>query len=238
MNLVETVAPISIENLKKYFTDKTTFFVINYKDSSLKGAKLLTYLSNLDVPCDIDLSHVSEEDCYGLLKDYLQSPMIVNIPSLEMFTIMILSQVKGLRPVVDAKFIDDNKETLDKWVSKLDSLTIYNMSIVNDENFKNFAKQFPEDPTDELAGVNFVSLLKRPEFYDLYATVDKDQLKYYTHYFNDYMFKGKSLYTFWATENNPLFMLTYGISEGMFTPEEYNNAKKQSLEELVNAAPV
>lgn len=238
MNFVETVAPISIENLKKYFTDKTTFFVINYKDSTLKGSKLLTYLSNLDVPCDIDMSHAEENDCYSLLKDYLNSPMIVNIPALELFTIMILAQHKGMQPKNDSTFISDNKEILDKWVSRIDSLTIYNMSIVNDEKFKSFAAEFPEDDTDELIGVNFISLLKRPEFYELYGKIDKQGLKYYKHYFNDYMFKGKSLYSFWANNINPMFMLTYGISEGLVTSEEYNTAKKQTIEELANATPV
>ena len=73
MNLIETVAPISIDNLKKYFTDKTTLFAINYKDSTLKGSKLLTYLSNLDIPCDIVFVNCEEDDFYNLLKDYLSS---------------------------------------------------------------------------------------------------------------------------------------------------------------------
>jgi len=59
-NIVETTAPIAIEDLKKYFADKETFYLINYKDSELKGEKLLTYLSNLDVPADIKFSTLEE----------------------------------------------------------------------------------------------------------------------------------------------------------------------------------
>ena len=47
MNVIETTAPIKIEELKKYFADKETFYVIDYANSDLKGSKLLTYLSNL-----------------------------------------------------------------------------------------------------------------------------------------------------------------------------------------------
>ena len=238
MNIVETIAPISIDNLKKYFTDKTTFFVLNYKDSSLKGAKLLTYLSNLDIPCDINVSGCEEKEVYDLIKDYLHTNMLVNIPSLEKAVCHILHQAKGLIPTNDKQFILDNKEILLKWISKLESLSLYNMYIVGDETFKEFSNKFEKDDSDELVGINFISLLKNEYFYSFYENTRIDNLKFYTHYFNDYMFKGKNMYSYWANENNPLFLLTYGIAEGMITGETYISAKQQTIEELANATPV
>lgn len=238
MNIVETIAPISIDNLKKYFTDKTTFFVINYKDSTLKGTKLLTYLSNLDVPCDINFKGCSKEECFDMLKDYLNTAMIVNISSLEQATINILHQVKELVPVHDKEFIEQNKEILNKWVSKLESLSLYNMSIVKDDTFKEFVDSFEIDESNELIGVNFISLLKHKNFYSFYSNTDQKRLKFYSHYFNDYMFKGKNMYSYWANENNPLFLLTYGIAEGLVTGNSYNTAKQKTIEEFKNAAPV
>lgn len=238
MNLVETVAPISIENLKKYFTDKTTFFVINYKDSALKGAKLLTYLSNLDIPCDISMTGCSEEECYSLLKDYLEATVIVTVPSLEYFTIDIIKQFKQIKPVFDSDFIAQNKDTLSRWCQKIESLTLYNMMIVDETSFKEYVKSFPEDSDDTLVGVNFISLIKNPSLYEILGYIDKSSLRYFVHYFNDYMFKGKNLYSYWANENNPLFLLTYSIANGSVTPEEYVQAKKQTIEELANATSV
>ena len=46
MNTIETIIPISMDNLKKYFVDKETFYSIDYENSELKGKKMLTYLSN------------------------------------------------------------------------------------------------------------------------------------------------------------------------------------------------
>ncbi len=238
MNIVETVAPIPIDNLKKYFTDKTTFFVIQYNESSLKGSKLLTYLSNLDVPCDISFSGCNEEDCYSLIKDYLHSTMIVNIPSLERAVNSILHQRKGLTPLLDGKFIEENTIILDNWISKLESLSLYNMYIVENEQFKEFIDGFEKDDSSDLIGVNFVSMLKNEYFYSFYGNTDQKNLKFYENYFNEYMFKGKNMYSYWANQNNPLFLLTYGIAEGMITGETYNSAAKQSLEELSNATPV
>lgn len=238
MNIVETIAPISIENLKKYFTDKTTFYSIKYKDSTLKGAKLLTYLSNLDIPCDIDASECEEQEVYELIKEYLHTSMLVNIPSLEKAVTHILHQAKGLYPLQDKQFIEDNKEILHAWVCKLESLTLYNMSIVGGDSFKEFVDRFDKNDSDDLTGVNFISLLKNNYFYSFYGNTDSNNLNFYTHYFNDYMFKGKNMYSYWANENNPLFLLTYGIAEGMITGEDYNSAKQQTIEELANATPV
>ena len=238
MNIVNTIAPISIENLKKYFTDKSTFYVIKYSDSSLKGAKLFTYLSNLDIPCDIDFSGCSDAECYEVLKEYLNSTTIINVPILEKLTVFLLLQYKEIVPQKDVQFLQDNKDIIEKWVSKIDSLSIYNMSIVKCEEFEEFAKQFPTDDTDDRTGINFISLLKQPDLYAMYGKVDRSGLKYYTKYFNEYMFKGKNMYSFWANPNNPMFMLTYNISEGLVTPADYNTAKKKTIEDLANVASV
>jgi hypothetical protein len=232
MNLVNTIVPISIEDLKKYFTDKSVYYIINYKDSKLKGAKLLTYLSNLDIPCNIDLINLEQNEKYELLDEYLKTSMIVNIPSLEFLAIDVLKEAKGLTAEVTHRgFIMSHKDILETWITKLDSLTIFNMSVIGDNQFEEFTKQFPVSEDQDLIGVNFISLLKHTEFYDFYKKVDTSKLKFYSRYFNDYMFKGKSLFSFWANENNPLFLLTYGIAEGLVDPQQYNEAKRQTIEE-------
>lgn len=232
MNLIETAAPISIDNLKKYFENKDTRFIISYSESTLKKEKLLTYLSNLDIPCDINFANCSEEECYEMLQTYLHSPMLVNIPSIEQAVIHILGQARKVYPMQDEKFINDNQEILNSWNKKLDSLTLYNMDIVADESFTDFVESFSKDDTDSLEGINFVSLIKNSNMFDLYSNIDQTQLTYYTKYFNDYMFKGKNLYSFWATENNPMFLLTFGIAEGIVTPETYTEALKKDQETL------
>ena len=88
MNIIETIVPISIDNLKKYFTDKNTTFIIDYNKSSLKGNKFLTYISNLDVPCDVILDDSLE--CQELIKDYMHFSLLCTIPSLEKKVIKIL----------------------------------------------------------------------------------------------------------------------------------------------------
>lgn len=238
MNIIKTAAPIAIEDLKKYFTDKTTFYVIKYADSKLKGSKLITYLSNLDLPVDIDLTESTTEDCYALIKDYMGSPMLVNIHSLEYFVMSILREAKGLSDIkLHKHFIEENKNLVDSWINKLDSLTLFNMYIVNTEETKKFAESFPKDETDDITGVNFISLLKHEDFYTLYNKVDKSNLKFYTKYFNEYMFKGKNLYSFWANKNNPMFLLTFAIGNGL-NSQDYIKAKQETIQGMQNVTSV
>jgi hypothetical protein len=86
--------------------------------------------------------------------------------------------------------------------------------------------------------VNFISLLKKPEFYSIYQKIDQSKLKFYKNYFNEYMFKGKNMYSFWANQNNPLFLLTFAIGSGEVTTDQYIEAKKQSIQGMQNVTSV
>lgn len=230
--VINTIAPIAIEDLKKYFVDKSITYVIDYTNSKLKGTKLLTYISNLDIPCDISFTDKHEQE--ELLKEYLNSSVLCSIPSLEILTINLLLEYKEIdiedNSILYKNFIEDNLEIVRKWESKLDSLTLYNMYSVNSTEMQEFAKGFPEDDTEELTGINFLSLLKHEPFYIYYSKIKESNLKFYTKYFNEYMFRGKNLYSYWATENNPLFLITFGISEGIQLTE--------NKEEESNVAPI
>jgi hypothetical protein len=231
MEIVKTIAPISIEELKKYFVDNTIQYLIDYKNSTLKGSKLLIYLGNLNIPCNLETE--IDDDFLELLKDYFHSKTIVNIPLLEVAAVEVLLVSKGLYGDSYSgllsydqinTFKEKNEEILSKWYSVLESLALYNMQIVEVDEFKDFAKSHPENDTEDLTGINFVSILKYPSFYMFFGKVEEKNLFYYSKYFNEYMFKGKNLYNYWATENNPMFLLTIGLASGDLTSEEVHKA--------------
>lgn len=227
MQVIETTAPISIEELKKYFANKETFFVIDYAASELKGQKLLTYISNLDLPVDV-VNYDSE-----FVKEYFHSSALVNLNTMEMEAIEILFEYSKLIATENyTDFINDNKEILEVWKKKLDSLTLYNMYTVDVPEFKDYATSFPTNNLESLEGVNFISLLKHEVFFEWYKNIDESTLEFYNKYFNEYMFKGRNLYSYWANENNPMFLLTWGIASNIVNADEYVSAKEESIMEL------
>lgn len=230
-NLVITPAPISIENLKKYFVSKDITYIIDYEKSQLKGKKLLTYLSNLDIPSDIKIDEETEE-FHSLVAEYMQSHFLIESKALENFVMKVLLQSKGLieEDQNTKKFIDNNKEIIEKWHQIIHSLFIYNMYIINDDEFKNYSKSFPED--DTLEGINFANLFKYSDFYNLFFDIDQNKFKFYSRFFEQYIFKGKSLFDIWANNNNPLFLITWGITEEVITSSDFVNVIKNDIKFL------
>jgi hypothetical protein len=231
MKIIETTAPVKIEDLKKYFADKDTFYLIDYVNSDLKGTKLLTYLSNLDIPSDIKVeAHTELAD--RLLLDYLNSPFLVNITFLEKEAINLLLQYKGVHDFGYAEFIEANKELLKKWEMILDSLLYFNTYTINDNEYKEHIKTSSAYDKNFVIGVNFVSLLKYEDFYDFFTTVDPGNFKYHEAYFDDYIFKGKNLYYYWANTSNPVFIMTWAIETGRFDSDMFIDAMKKDIEEI------
>ena len=216
-----TTAPIEINELKKYFSDKTISYTIDYANSKLQGIKLLTYLSNLDLPCDIMIDQDSLQ-FRDLLSVYLNAPFIVSVPVLEIATIEMLLEYRNL--IEGDKyntFIKDNEEIISHWSSILDSMAVYNMYTVQSKKLGEWATNRPHNDTDTTVGINFVSLFKYSGFYMYYKNVKQEDMQFYDSYFNQNMFKGTSLFHYWANNNNPIFLLTFGVAEKIFSVENY-----------------
>ena len=94
---------------------------------------------------------------------------------------------------------------------------IYNLHTIDLEDAKDFIDSAPKNNTDSLVGVNFVSLLKHEEIYHLIVDTELTDCVFYEKYFDEYMFKGKNLYSYWANDNNPLFLTTWAVATGART---------------------
>jgi len=133
MNVIETTAPIDLEQLKLFFSNKETFYMIHYEDSTLQGPKLLTYLGNLEIPCDIGFT--TQEGFDEMTKCYLEANFIVDIPILKERVTELLLQIKGATEPTEKEFIEANVDILKQWVKKLDSLSLYNLYTINAQAF-------------------------------------------------------------------------------------------------------
>lgn len=207
--VVETTVPISIENLKLYFEDKEITFLIDYDNSSLREDKILTYLSNLELPCDIKFDNTNQSHLL-LLKEYFLARSIVNIPALAEAALEVCIEYKNREVFGYAQFIKDNTETIKKWVNLLESLSLYNLYTIDSPTLKEYVTSFKTEDCSVI-GLNFVNLLKYEYLGLIYENTKEEDLSYYPDFFNEYIFKGNSLYHYWQHENNPMFIMTLGI---------------------------
>jgi|JYMV01.1.fsa_nt_gi hypothetical protein len=209
MTIIETAAPISMDNLKLYFKDKdnTQFLITN---SDLANDKLINYLSNIGIPFDLA---VIDND---ILKAYLESEYVIKCKALEEATSVILLEYKGLIDTnIHEEFISNNLEIVQKWASILDSLTIYNMYIIQDKSIQKYATDFPTD--SGTIGINFVNILTEDFYTSYFNSIDRSSLKFYDRFFKGPLSAKIELYTKWATENNPLFLITWAVASGTYS---------------------
>lgn len=209
--VIKTTAPIAIDQLKRYFADKSLSYVIDYENSTLDGQKLLTYIGNLDLPIDVSLDFSKERD-RELLALYFKTGSLVSIPSLESAAFECLLEYKKIVPFTNYKqFLSDHSDLVKEWASRLDSLMLYNLYCIKSDEIQTLVNGYPQSEADSTEYVNFVNLLKYPEFYAYYAASESEDLVNYTRLFNDYCFKGNNMFTYWAISDNPIFIRTWGI---------------------------
>lgn len=222
-NVIETVAPIPFEELKKFFQDDNIKYVVDICKSELEGPKLLTYLGNLDIPVDItwDKNDEGNEKFFSLVKDYLHFDLMVSINALEEVTLAILYSLKGLDSCGLESFIEDNWDIIKKWERRIDQLLVYNMSTVDHSGYKEWIDELPVDNDDSREGINFVSLMKYPSLYGLLGEAKDEHTMNNPTFFNEPIFKGNNLFFYWAHEQNPLFLFQKAIVDGELSGEEY-----------------
>jgi len=225
MKYIQTEAPIPIDQIKEYFKNKETFFVVDYEKSKIKNKILLIYLANLDIPCDIKVSeNVTKEERFQLLKDYFESKSISNIPLLNITAAEVLFRMKKLPKEILFKgnflnneefneFTLSNAELIMRWIHFMDSTMLFLIKIFEDLNEQiKVEENFDIIDDANYVGLNVVNLLNIPRFLESYFSSSEDLiLNYFKQQFEMSMFKGKSLHQCYATENNMFVPLLQGL---------------------------
>ena len=220
MTYIDTIAPIPIDCIKEYFKDKNIMFLIDYENSKLENKVFLTYLSNLDVPCDIKLDSLSTEKKLALLEAYLDIKNITNVPALNIMMAQIILHMIGSNPSILFKtlsltpeecntFIEKNKLEIERWLIFLDSTMVFLIYSYKDLNEKiKVEETFPIIDDENFVGLNVINLLKIPAFLELYFAAEKPvALYYFKRHFEIYMFKGKSFFEYYNNEYNAFIPL-------------------------------
>lgn len=222
-------APLSPEELKDVFHKKGAIkYIIDYANSSIKGDILLTYLANLEIEPEFDLTGTTTKDKLDLLLTYMKLKNINESAELANAVASILLRTKGINPkyileptiINDAEsleFVAKNPQIVAKWSNFIDSILIFLVRVFE-----------PQVSLDEYAdvnevgfvGLNVVNVLKVPGFFEAFVSKPSaEPLKWYKVQFEDNCFKGKSLIQYILEMKNSVVLGLEAMSNGRFTPE-------------------
>ncbi len=215
----KVTAPLAIDEIKEYFVKKDISFLIDLKASQLKGNMLLTYISNLDLPSEIDLDGETSEQLHLLMKDYFLSKSIVTSKNLSYLAAQILLDSVGydsetlfeagpMSRLERKKFIDENSEILVRWNTFMVSTMLFTiMSYTAIEEKLNLKASQPEINDHDYVGFNVVNLFTVPGFMESYFSVPPQfPVYYFKPQFEEYIFKGKNLFFYYQKEGNLIAM--------------------------------
>lgn len=215
-NVRHTIAPLPIDLIKEYFQDKSILFLVDYENSKLQDKIFLTYLSNLDIPADIELrNEFPLEKTFSLIESYMQIKTVSDVEFLTMIVCHILLRAKGV-DIKDAmentfltdeqadQFIEQHKELVDRWVHFLDSSFLYLIYSFKDLNDQlKVEENYPKIEDPNYVGLNVVNLFSVPGFMNCYfASAPTGDMSFFVDQFTKYMFKGKSFFEYYKTEQN------------------------------------
>ena len=218
--VISCTVPIEINKLQEYFNDKEYRFEINYNNSSLQKKEFLTYLSNLEIPSDlISPIQLSYEIKSSLLYEYMVFPAITLISTLNLAVSSIIFRAKGYdlkdaypNPYFSEEeadlFIEENNELIQKWITFLDSCTIYAQKSIPELNEMDFLTGGIETIEDRnYIGHNIVNLFSLDFFFHNYYSKELGTLYYFKYQFDDRIFGGKDLNYYFFTKHNFLMSM-------------------------------
>lgn len=241
-NLRVVGVPLAIDQIKEFFENKNLFFLVEYKNSKIKGNMFLTYLSNLDLPFEVVLEGASIEEKFELLRIYMETRNQSASDVLRLTVAELLLRYKGIdptgwiqRPILNPaemkQFIDLHPELMNKWDTFFSSLMIFILkcfSVINDEI--KVEEQFPILNDPQYVGGNVVQLFSIPGFLDMFFSVPcKIEIFYFKPQFEDLMFKGKNLFHYFSCDENNFLNLINGLMTEKITPEMFDNFMKAKV---------
>lgn len=224
----ECTVPLNIETIKEYFVDKEILFLIDYDESKLKDKVFLTYLANLDLPCDIKATpDFDKEKMFALLDAYMEVKTVTNVPFLAKLMSHILLKAIGFdtdkhltkkyfSEEIAAEFIETRKEAIKKWVHFLDSsmlFLIYSTKELNEQ--LKVEENFPVIDDADYIGLNIVNLFTLPGFLTCYLGQNPTgEMSFFKQQFEKHMFKGKSFFEYFNNGENITVPLMLGLIDG------------------------
>ncbi len=241
--------PLGVEQLKEFIENKELKYLVNYKNSELKGTVLFNYVSNLDLPVEFEFTDCSYEEKEEMILAYMGTRNIVGSKSLAINMANIILTYREvdtngmlINPLFSKvevnRFIEKNIEVLKRWELFLESTIIYAHQCIRKkpvDSVEECVYQHKYEVIDDIryVGLNIVNLFAVPAFMELFFTAPfRNEPKYFQVQFNDYMYKGKNLYSYYLNEENTVFSMFIGHVNNIFTTQKIADLGERARADL------
>ncbi|MFT6630569.1 MAG: hypothetical protein ACJAS4_000507 [Bacteriovoracaceae bacterium] len=218
LDVREVKVPLTVDEIKEFFTNKEILYLVNYKESELKGVVFLTYLSNLDLPAEINFTGSSFEEKEELIRIYMETRNILSCETLRLNVAKVLLEYRGINTTdifVAPCFSDEevirfnanNSALLDKWEQFIESTTLYAQTTVPELEESCKLKENAIIVEDQMfIGANVVNMFSIQSFYELFLSVPyRKEIVYFKYQFEEYMFRGKNFFSFFNCDENLIY---------------------------------
>lgn len=232
-NVRHVHVPLKVEVLKEFFENKELFFVVDYANSQIKGNMFLTYLSNLDLPCEVNMANASKQEKFDMIKTYMETRNINNSDVLKLTAAELVLRYKGvnygelfvnsiLTEEERVEFITQNLEIFKKWDHFLYSTLLYLIKMYPQLNTElKVEEQYPVINEPNYVGLNVVQMFGITGFTELYFSSNPwSPFNYFKPQFEEYMFKGQNLFHYFNCEENTMALLMSSVLNGGIKVDE------------------
>lgn len=227
--VIHTTVPIPTNELRRSFVEDV-HYVIDVSESKLPHARILHYVSNVNVKHDLVMA--DPDSAMGILKAYMSTALMYSSPVLEALALVTILRSMGVDVSHDDyddvtldNFIDDmDPEILDLWRIRLSSLEVWSLYV--HKTTSHLAEEYPVDTVTykdnrlRMEGINFINVLASP-LMDAFIPHIRNEDKFFNkELFEEPIFAARNMFHYCGGEDNPYLLALFD----MFTKQEEDDA--------------
>lgn len=220
--------PLSIDLMKEVFMNRDKVkYTVDYANSAIKGDQLLTYLANLELNPDFDLSETNTLDKQDFIAAFMKLRAFnASVPLSQTIAHILLFykevDYSGLEHSVLSneeipEFISKYYSVVEKWATFIDSILLLYV--------RAFDPQISLDEYEEVNDamyitVNVLNVIQIEGFLEAFVSKpSKHDLKWFKMQFEEGAFKGLMLTHYILNSKNPLCLGIDALANGDITPD-------------------
>lgn len=235
MSSVKTI-PMSTDQIQELFLNPGNSYIVDFKNSKLKGESFITYIANMRMKCTLMPDpELDQKEKFDILTQFLEFNYFVDCDTLISVAALIFLRSRGV-PIINSQewmsfeemdeYISANSELILKISDFYDSMIIAVPSFNKDFKNSYLEPAIASGEIELIEDTNAISIntfgpLTIPDFLECflaYPTASSKKLKYFKYPVERFSYDKKSLSEIFRILNGSSLLLS--LSNAFFSEEE------------------